>query len=185
MNSVAYEVISLKLSWRELRERSEGVSLQETVELPNLVKENRQLIQLDPVRVELHGTEASGIGTLRGNLKGKAVYRCSRCLNDFPEELHVPFDEHFMQVTEDKLSAVEGIEYEDDRIPVVGEQIDLVPFLEQAINLALPYRPLCNQDCAGLCPQCGVNLNEATCSCKTERIDPRLADLAKFFEKDS
>lgn len=185
MNSVAYEVISLKLSWRELRERSEGVTLQETVELPNLVKENRQLIKLEPVRAVLHGTEASAVALLQGSLQSKATYRCSRCLTDFSEDLHVPFDEHFMQVTEDKLSAEEGTDYDDDRNLIVGEQFDLVPYLEQAINLALPYRPLCNQDCAGLCPQCGVNLNEASCSCQTERIDPRLADLAKFFEKDS
>jgi uncharacterized protein len=185
MNSVAYEVISLKLRWRDLRDRSEGVTLQDSVELPNLVKENRQLISCEPIHVDLHGTEEmSNMALFQGDLKANATFRCSRCLCDFTEGLHVPFNEHFVQVSEDELSAGDGTD-EEDRIPVIGDTIDLTPYLEQAVNLALPYSPLCRQDCAGLCPECGVNRNEETCSCNTERIDPRLADLAKFFEKDS
>lgn len=185
MNSVAYEVISLKMRWRDLRDHSEGVTLQDSVELPSLVKENRQLIACEPFRVDLHGTESLGDAFLQGDLKSLATYRCSRCLSDFTEDLHVPFTEHFVQVSdEDKLAAFEGTD-EEDRIPVVGDVIELTPFLEQAVNLALPYSPLCRQDCAGLCPECGVNRNEEQCSCNTERIDPRLADLAKFFEQDS
>jgi uncharacterized protein len=187
MNSVAYEVISLKLRWRDLQESSEqGVQLQESVAIPNVVKENRQVIALEPFRANLTGIlETKGVATVQGDLESQATYRCSRCLCDFSEALHVPFTEHFVQVAGDKPSAQDGEEDEDDRIQVVGDTIDLTPYLEQAAHLALPYRPLCKQDCAGLCPECGVNRNEETCSCNTERIDPRLADLKKFFEKES
>lgn len=187
MNSVAYEVISLKLRWRDLRERSEGVSLHETIEWPNLTKENRQLIAIEPFDVQVHGSETNGIGIVKGDLKSRATYRCSRCLCDFTEELHVPIAEHFVQKEDDELSEADlfaGLD-EQDRTPVTGDTLDLSPHLEQAVHLALPYNPVCKQDCAGLCPECGVNRNEVTCSCNTERIDPRLADLAKFFEKDS
>ncbi|MGB8957081.1 MAG: YceD family protein [Tumebacillaceae bacterium] len=171
----------MKLRWRDLRERSEGVNLQESVELPNLVKENRQLVAAKPIQADLHGIEASGVGIVQGNLTTQATYRCSRCLCDFSEELHVPFDESFLQV--DKVPGDQEGD-EEERIPVVGDTIDLTPYLEQAVNLALPYSPVCREDCAGLCPECGVNRNEVTCSCNTERIDPRLADLAKFFETE-
>lgn len=184
MNSVAYEVISLKLRWRDLRESTNGVHIQESVELPTLVKENRQLITMTPLQVDLHGEETAGIGMVQGNLQTQATYRCSRCLCDFSEELHVPFAEQFVQVEEDELSDAEASMVED-RTPVVGDVIDLTPYVEQEMALALPYSPLCKQDCAGLCPECGVNRNEETCSCNTERIDPRLADLAKFFETDN
>jgi uncharacterized protein len=187
MNSVAYEVISLKLRWRELRERSEGVTLHETIEWPHLTKENRQLIAIEPFDVRLYGTVASGIGIVTGEMQSRATYRCSRCLCDFTEELRVPIVEHFVQKADDELSEADkfaGLD-EENRTPVVGETIDLEPHLEQTVQLALPYNPVCKQDCAGLCPECGVNRNEVTCSCNTERIDPRLADLAKFFEKDS
>jgi uncharacterized protein len=185
MNSVAYEVISLKLRWRDLRESSEGVTLRESIELPNVVKENRQVISLEPFEARLHGTEATGIALVEGEMKSRATYRCSRCLTDFSDELHVPITEQFVQVTADELAAEQEEPDDHDRIRVKGDVIALLPVLEQAVNLALPYRPLCRQDCAGLCPECGVNRNEETCSCNTERIDPRLADLAKFFEKDS
>jgi uncharacterized protein len=186
MNSVAYEVISLKLHWRDLQERSEGVQVQESVEMPNFVKENRQVIACDPFHATIEGKlEAKGVANVQGDLKTQATYRCSRCLCDFSEALHVPFTEQFVQVSGDKPSAQDGEEDEDDRIEVVGDTIDLTPYLEQAVHLALPYRPLCKQDCAGLCPECGVNRNEETCSCNTERIDPRMADLAKFFENES
>jgi len=48
----------------------------------------------------------------------------------------------------------------------------------------MPYIPLCKESCLGLCVTCGVNLNEETCNCKKEIIDPRLADLADWFDKD-
>jgi uncharacterized protein len=183
MNSVAYEVISLKMRWRDLRDRTDGVRLQEVVEMPNLVKENRLLIACEPFQADLHGTEASGVALVRGVLKTRATYRCSRCLCDFSEDLHVPIAEQFVQV--DELPN-DGDETDDEeRIPVVGDTIDLSPYLEQGANLALPYSPLCREECAGLCPECGVNRNEVKCSCNTERIDPRLADLAKFFNPDT
>jgi len=180
MNSVAYEVISLKLHWRELGERPEGVRLQETVDIPALAKENRQLVACTPIEVDVHASAASGIALVRGDLKTKATYRCSRCLCDFSEDLHVPFDEQFMKT--DKLENGDDMD-DEERFQVVGDEFELEPYLEQAMNLALPYSPVCRQDCAGLCPVCGVNRNEGTCSCNTERIDPRLADLAKFFEQ--
>ncbi|MBL0388850.1 DUF177 domain-containing protein [Tumebacillus sp. ITR2] len=173
----------MKLRWRDLRESTDGVDIQETVEMPTLVKENRQLIALSPVQVNVHGRETAGLAEVEGKLFANVTYRCSRCLVDFSEELHVPFAEQFVQVEEDKLADVEA-SLEGDRIPVAGDTFDLTPYVEQEVALALPYAPLHAPDCKGLCPVCGVNLNETTCSCNTERIDPRLADLAKFFETD-
>ncbi|KEO81932.1 YceD family protein [Tumebacillus flagellatus] len=173
----------MKLRWRDLRESTNGVDIQESVELPTLVKENRQLISLSPVQVDLHGEETAGVVKVEGKLSATATYRCSRCLVDFSEELHVPFAEQFVQVEEDELADAEASLGEESN-PVVGDAFDLTPFVEQEVALALPYAPLHAEDCKGLCLSCGVNLNETTCSCNTERIDPRLADLAKFFESD-
>lgn len=173
----------MKLRWRDLRENTDGVHIQESVELPTLVKENRQLIAMKPVQVVLHGTHEFGTAKVRGNLDTEVTLRCSRCLVDFSDKLHVPFAEEFVQVDEDKLADAE-VNMEEDRNPVAGDFIDLAPYVEQEVALALPYAPLHKPDCKGLCPECGVNLNESTCSCNTERIDPRLADLAKFFESD-
>ena len=60
------------------------------------------------------------------------------------------------------------------------DQIDLDEVLREQFYLALPMKPLCREDCAGLCPQCGTNRNTGTCSCETEPEDPRLAPLRRL-----
>ena len=60
--------------------------------------------------------------------------------------------------------------YRDDRI-------DLVQMIREQMFLAMPMKPLHSDDCKGLCPSCGANLNETTCGCRNEWIDPRLAPL--------
>ena len=57
-----------------------------------------------------------------------------------------------------------------------AERIDLEPVFREQFVLAVPYAPLCTEDCKGLCPQCGIDRNTASCSCEPP-IDPRLAPL--------
>jgi uncharacterized protein len=168
----------LILRWRDVQDEASGVQLQETQEFPDLVKENRQVIAMSPIVANLHAIESSGMLTVSGSLLSKATYRCSRCLTDFQTELLVPFQEVFVKrkndvSEEDKLG----------QIPV-GDVFSLDSYIEQAIQLEVPYSPHCQEECAGLCPVCGINRNLQNCECNTERIDPRLADLANFFEQE-
>ena len=55
------------------------------------------------------------------------------------------------------------------------EEIDLTPLIQEQVMLALPTRPLCHENCRGLCPSCGVDLNKETCACSTSAADPRMA----------
>ncbi|MFC4766049.1 YceD family protein [Effusibacillus consociatus] len=166
------------LRWREVHEQPKGIHLRETIELPNLVKENRQVIALGPIEMDLHAQVVSDTLTVNGKLSGPVTYRCSRCLTDFKDELSTSFTEQFVRADADQLSE------EDERNPVAGDAIELDPYLEQEILLAMPYTPVCKESCAGLCPECGINRNEHVCECKTERIDPRLADLAKLLKSE-
>jgi len=54
--------------------------------------------------------------------------------------------------------------------------------LKDNIILNLPVKKVCDDNCKGLCPRCGVNLNEKTCDCKDENINPQLEVLKKFFD---
>ena len=58
--------------------------------------------------------------------------------------------------------------------------LDLTEALRQYALLAIPMRPLCREDCAGLCPTCGHNLNQGACGCSHREIDPRWAKLSKL-----
>lgn len=72
-----------------------------------------------------------------------------------------------------------GLELSDEELDLYsyeGESIDLEPLLREQLILAVPFAPLCREECKGLCPQCGIDRNQERCTC-TPPIDPRLAAL--------
>jgi uncharacterized protein len=125
-----------------------------------------------------------------GPLEGSVTVACSRCLDPvrlpIAEALRVTFlPEHELAGDEDEGADPDADDGEDsaeaaaedlDVFPFDGEVVDLEPVLREQFVLAVPFAPLCRADCKGLCPQCGVDLNSATCNCSPP-IDPRLAPL--------
>jgi uncharacterized protein len=108
---------------------------------------------------------------LTGELTGKTVTVCDRCLESFDLAFDVPVEIQILRVTE--------LEGEEDSCIIHqrnGEVALDVPLGELAL-VAIPQKRLCVEDCRGLCPQCGVNLNRETCGCHNEDEDPRWADL--------
>lgn len=101
-------------------------------------------------------------------------------LESFVDQATVDFSETFALSDDPILQDDE----DSDILPLEGDEIELDSLLQEDFLLAMPTFPLCEEDCKGLCPTCGVNRNEVACSCKNERVDPRLAGLADFF-KDS
>ena len=74
------------------------------------------------------------------------------------------------------------MDFSDDRIEVQGYSLDLDDLIMNDILLELPTKLLCRDDCMGLCPECGKNLNDGTCSCRKETVDPRLAVLKQLLD---
>ena len=111
---------------------------------------------------------------------------CSRCLEPFRLPVDAAFNLRYLPPSErssddDKEIAEEDVDisfYQDD-------QIDLTGLLREQFYLALPMKPLCREDCRGLCPQCGVNRNTGTCDCETGWEDPRLAPLKGLIKGTS
>jgi uncharacterized protein len=68
-------------------------------------------------------------------------------------------------------------------IYAVGEagELDLAPLIRELAWLAIPMKHLCDPECKGLCPHCGVNLNDEPCQCEEIRVDPRLAPLKELL----
>ena len=74
-------------------------------------------------------------------------------------------------------------EVKDDDLNVSfykDDQIDLGEVMREQFYLALPMKPLCREDCRGLCPVCGVNRNRESCTCQAEWVDPRMDALRRF-----
>ena len=119
---------------------------------------------------------------LVGTVATKLELRCSRCLEPFGLPVDAAFDLRYLP---EGTGLPDGDEKEDGAIcdddPSAAiycdDEIDLAALMREQFYLALPMKPLCRQDCSGLCPHCGTNLNTETCQCQTEWEDPRLAGL--------
>lgn len=138
--------------------------------------------------VPFHGkAEAWNTGDsilVKARLKGEAVMPCSRCLAEVHLPLEVDMSEEFLPGT--PLPIGDQEETEEGRVftRFQGDEIDLAEPLRQNILLELPMKPLCKSVCKGLCPACGVNLNEEPCRCSgPTTVDPRLAALEKLLQK--
>lgn len=113
---------------------------------------------------------------LSGRADGEAVGTCARCLESFRLHVEVPFS----YVLVPHIAPKVRLEVEDLNLSYYeGEEIDLSPLVYEQLLLSFPTRPLCRQDCRGLCPMCGANRNLEECHCSAP-ADPRLAVLGRL-----
>ena len=127
-----------------------------------------------PVQVDVTYYRSGREIFFHGRLKGEAEAECSRCLEDCGFVVEKSFD---FVLTPDPLPTNKNMELTADEMGLsfyTGEDIDLSPFVREQTLLALPLRPLCSENCRGLCPDCGAELNRTTCGC-TSPGDPRMA----------
>ena len=92
--------------------------------------------------------------------------QCRRCLIDVSGVAVSVVDELFQQHPRHQ-----------DAVEITGAQIDLAPVVREYVLLDLPDAPLCKDDCAGICPNCGIDRNLAGCDCDTAPVDPRWSGL--------
>jgi len=103
---------------------------------------------------------------------------CSRCVEAFQLPVASHFDLRYWPMTEAAgESEAELAEGDLETSYYTDDQIDLNELMREQFYLALPMKPLCRENCRGLCPQCGTNLNAGGCSCTPAWEDPRLAAL--------
>lgn len=109
---------------------------------------------------------------VRGSLQGRVVTTCDRCAEEAPVEINQDFD----LFEELPLEGTEVLEPGLLRRQGQRLELDVGLMLWEEFLLAMPFKPLCQEDCRGLCPHCGANLNLGPCGCQ-DRPDPRLAPL--------
>ena len=118
---------------------------------------------------------------LVGNVKTELELDCSRCVEPFRMSVDAPFDIRFLPVSEAAADPEREVDEEDLETSYYrDDRIDLNELLREQFYLALPMKPLCVDDCRGLCPLCGINLNTGACDCSPAWEDPRLAPLRQL-----
>jgi uncharacterized protein len=107
---------------------------------------------------------------------------CSRCLSLFRHPLTLNFEEEYLP-TVDVVSGSPLPLPEDAGVFTIDEHhtLDLTEAIRQYTLLAIPMKPLCRKECAGLCPNCGHNLNQGRCDCPVQSTDPRWSELTKLL----
>jgi len=131
---------------------------------------------------------------LKGRVQATLELTCGRCAEPF----QLPIDSEVdLTYVPDPLSSqtpahhgahakgTDEIELNDEDLTTAyyrDHMLDFAEMLREQFYLALPMRPLCREDCKGLCPHCGMNLNTGTCTCEVRWQDPRLAGLQSLLK---
>ena len=131
--------------------------------------------------VEKNGERYHLVGRVAGTLE----LACGRCLEPFMWPVDAAFDLRYLPQAANTGEGEQEVAGEDlDVAFYEGDTIDLGQLLREQFYLALPMKPLCRDDCLGLCPVCGSNRNAGECACQARWEDPRLAPLKGLLARD-
>jgi uncharacterized protein len=104
---------------------------------------------------------------LEGNMAGSVRIRCDRCLNAYDSEIKTGFKLFFAKPVRSINNVEIELMEEDLETGIInGDEINLGDIFREQIYLSVPLKSLCREDCQGLCPMCGADLNTERCGCK-------------------
>ena len=125
---------------------------------------------------------------VQGEVTGQVTLECSRCLVPVTVPVSAHLEEEYQPTIEVETGRPvhrEEFEVDDSFFRIsANHEVDLTEPVRQAMLVEMPLKPLCREDCKGLCPQCGANLNEGPCDCETDTEDNRWAALRELKLED-
>lgn len=133
------------------------------------------IIISDPVELNVRAILSGEEVLVQGKIKVSITLECNRCLENYRDKIEIEFAERFVKETQ-LFSEQDDCYLYNDNI------IEFDDFVNQNIILSLPVKRICSDNCKGLCPLCGTNLNNLVCECVTNDVDVRLEKLKDFFK---
>ncbi len=115
---------------------------------------------------------------LRGRYETTVKFNCDKCLAEFKHKINEEFTLILMNEPEEDFD-------EDDNIIIINnvdDKIDITDNIRENLLLALPFSNKCSDDCKGLCPECGINLNFQSCSCEKEFVNAAFNNILQNFK---
>lgn len=165
---------------------SEGLHLSYLVEPTEWDLEERGHTLLEPAHIVLDALKhGEGEVYLAGELSARIQGACSRCMKSITLPIQSSFHLEYLP-TPRKLSTNE-VALSADALDLnfyQGDEINIDDEMMGQCLLAVPMHPLCQPDCQGLCPQCGEDLNQMNCQCRSEPVDFRWSALKNFKYKE-
>ena len=143
---------------------------------------------LSPVTINLKLYRVNDMYRGEGDVATSVRFQCSRCLEDFVYPVYAEFDLNFSAEPDSTSDSCLQGEYEvraeqAGLVSFSDDEIDLTEPMQDQVLMALPIRPLCREDCRGLCPQCGIDLNFSSCGCEKIVFNPKFQNLAELDVK--
>jgi len=154
---------------------SMDIDFNETMESLNSIGNGLKFNQ--PVKFSGKLVNNSGVLKLEGRMTTGYTVQCVRCLADIAGKIDIKVDEDFVNSS----SAKKG---EDDVYTYEGNVLEIDKALIDNIVLSTQMKMVCSENCKGLCPKCGANLNEKECGCKDDVLNPHMAVLKDYFKNN-
>lgn len=140
-----------------------------------LVFNNQTFRTLPPLSVKGYAVNYEGKIEVELNISAKVEMQCSRCIDAYVQDVNASATHTF---------AKEGFQTDEEEHLFKGDEIDITEIVLNEITAELPMKPLCSENCKGLCPVCGKNNNLTDCNCKVEEVDSRLQILKKLLDDE-
>ncbi len=134
-----------------------------------------------PVTGELTVENAGSLLLIRGRLRARLRMSCVRCLAEGELDLDLEIEEEF--ASEGAGADIETIDREEPELAAISDYVlDAHEFVRQQVVAGAPMSFLCREDCRGICPQCGADLNRSPCDCAVTPGDERWAKLGELLK---
>jgi uncharacterized protein len=170
----------MRIEVEKLTERGESLARVYTPDELPLEDEFARVVT--DVRVEGRASRRGGEVLVAGTIDTAVELRCDRCANPIPFPVKLDFKAELVAAAPGEVGAeATELQAEDlDRSFFDGEFVEVDDLVREQILLALPARQLCRDECKGLCPTCGIDLNAQPCDCAHGETDPRWSALAEI-----
>ncbi len=166
-------------------EQEYSLSVDEFPELEVLAENGAGSYQ-GPLQFTLRLQRTGRMVEVDGRLQATVQLDCGRCLCRYRQEVDERFSFTFTPVLKEADAGQDDVELEADELGLVlyqDEVLELGPCLQEQAVMALPVAHVCSSDCRGLCPECGINLNEGSCDCSPRPFNNKFGALAGLMSK--
>jgi len=147
-----------------------------------------EAVFIQPLDIRVMARKFEGMVIVEGSVATAVRLQCCRCLQEFEQSLDATFSVTYARHLPDAEAGADDGEVElqaEDlgMLAFEGDQIDLTESVQEQVVMAMPFKPLCREDCLGLCSQCGADLNAGKCGCRDQEMGGKFAALKDFKVK--
>lgn len=158
-----------------LNGEQDSLSVDYTLDLSNLIYSSYNPIK-EPVSIKGRLYSKADVLYLDLKIEFRFYGLCDRCADEIEKDFTITVNKIIVE-------ELQNIANDDDYIVVDNQILDLDELVNEEISLSLPSKILCSDECKGLCPKCGTNLNVNKCDCKGD-VDPRMAALLQLLDNE-